>query len=532
MTRPETSLERNGENFPSEGPLRARDSEEQPGQDGTMAVCRGFRPLLAGLDSTMLQDQPFPMLVVENVLPLELYEALRSSLPGYVDDAGTFNCSLPALGLDHYPEGYPATLGDDLPDNTKLARRAFELLEDPTLPEVWREFVRVNNSQEALQHMLHVFGEALLREHPDFEQRFGALSDLQAVQRYTRQLQPNEVELDTPLLIHTPVKGVVSQQRGPHLKTLDKPIEGFFYLTPAGFDGPEERLEFFAIEEGVQPLFGAGLQTDPKGLRVARTVPVRGNTLVMFLNTPRSIQTIAPRCKTPYSLLAVEILVQVQAPLFQVPRRPLQASPTPAKTSVESGASPVQSAADFRMDRPFVGAGWYAPERDSAGSFRWTGPTSESWIDLHWDGAGDALLRCHVRHAISDKALETLKIQVQDHTPVVKRRLHEGGILLETVIPQEVLEPSQGRVRIHFHVPDTAKASRDPGAGRSDPRLLGIGVAGLSIVPHVRKPKGDRKKEPGADGVVAARDGATKQSRVAKGFERLLRLLGIGNGRR
>lgn len=540
MTRPETSIESKGEHLPTEAALRAPHSEGERGLAGAAAFCWGFRPLTAGLDATMLDDQPFPMLVVENVLPPELYEALRSSLPGYLENAGTFNCSLPALGLDHYPDGYPATLKDDLPDNTKMARRAFELLGDPALPDVWREFVHVNNSQEALQHMLHVFGKALLREHPDFEQRFGTLSELRAVQRFTRQLEPGEVELDTPLLIQTPVKGVVSQQRGPHLKTLDKPIEGFLYLTPVGFDGPEESHEFFAIEEGVQPVFGAGLQTGPQGLRVARTVPVKGNTLVIFLNTPRSIQTISPRGKTPFPMIAVEILVQVQAPVFQVPRRPSLASPMPAQTSVEPGASLVQLATDFQIDRPFAGAGWYAPERDSAGPFRWTGPASESWIDLQWHGAGEALLRCHVRHAISDQALETLKIQVQDHTPVVKRRLHEGGILLEAVIPQEVLENAQGRVRVLFHVPDTAKASPDPGVGRADSRLLGIGVASLSMVPHVRKLKGDRKKEtvanggspatgenPTAGAATQSRD-ARRQSRLGKALKRLRRLFSSG----
>lgn len=531
MTRPETSIECKGEHLPTEDALRAHHSEDEPGPAGAAAVRWGFRPLFAGLDATMLDDQPFPMLVVENVLPPELYEALRSSLPAYLGNAGTFNCSRPALGLDDYPDGYPAALSDDLPDNTKMARRAFELLDDPALPEVWREFVRVNNSQEALQHMLQVFGEALLIEHPDFEQRFGNLSELRALQRYTRQLQPGEVELDTPLLIQTPVKGVVSQQRGPHLKSLDKPIEGFLYLTPVGFDGPEESHEFFAIEEGGQPVFGAGLQTDPKGLRVVRTVPVRGNTLVIFLNTPRSIQAISPRVKTPFPLIAVEILVQVHAPLFQVPRRPSLASPKPAQTSVEPGASLVQAATDFQIDRPFAGAGWYAPERDSAGPFRWTGPASESWIDLQWHGAGDALLRCHVRHAISDRALKTLKIQVQDHTPVVKRRLHEGGILLEAVIPQEALEPSQGRVRVHFHVPDTAKASPDPGAGRADSRLLGIGVASLSIVPYVRKPRGDRKKAVVVDGDIADSGDTAKQNRMTKELKRLMRLLWGGRER-
>ncbi|MEZ0385889.1 MAG: hypothetical protein ACAI34_02390 [Verrucomicrobium sp.] len=490
----------------------------------------------------MLNEEPFPMLVVENALPSEQYEALRSSLPGYVENAGTFNCIRPALGLDHYPDGCPASLRDDLPDNTKLARRAFELLADPALPEVWGEFVRVNTGQEALQNMLHVFGGALLREHPDFEQRFGALSDLQAVQRYTRQLQSNEVELDTPLLLHTPVKGVVSQQRGPHLKTLDKPIEGFLYLAPVGFDGPEAVHEFFAVEEGVEPLFGAGLQTEPKGLRLARAVPVRGNTLVIFLNTPRSIQTIAPRRTTPYPLIAVEVLMQVQAPLFQVPRRPSQDSPTTVQASAATGSSPLQPATHFQIDRPFAGAGWYAPERDSTGPFRWTGPTCESYIDLLWDGAGDGMLRCHVRHAISDKALETLKVQVQDHTPVVKRRLHEGGVQLEAVIPREVLENSQGRVRVHFHVPGTARASHVSGEGGADSRLLGIGVASLSIVPFVRKPKGDRKREAVVDGdnatSVENSAGAAKmpgdaraQSRLAKGLQKLLRLFGGGNGR-
>ncbi|WP_265593583.1 hypothetical protein [Verrucomicrobium sp. BvORR034] len=543
MTRPETSFDCKVGQSPTEDALCPLLPAVGPGLADSKVSPWGFRPLLAGFDATMLNEEPFPMLVVENALPSELYEALRSSLPGYLENAGIFNCIRPALGLDHYPEGHPASLRDDLPDNTKMARRAFELLADPALPKVWGEFVRVNTGQEALQSMLHVFGKALLREHPDFEQRFGALSDLQAVQRYTRQLQSNEVELDTPLLLHTPVKGVVSQQRGPHLKTLDKPIEGFLYLAPVGFDGPEAVHEFFAVEEGAEPLFGAGLQTESKGLRLARTVPVRGNTLVIFLNTARSIQTIAPRSTTPFPLIAVEVLMQMQAPLFQVPRRPSQDSPTTAQASAATGSSSLQPATHFQIDQPFAGAGWYAPERDATGPFRWTGPTCESYVDLHWDGAGDGLLRCHVRHAISDKALETLKIQVQDHTPVVKRRLHEGGIQLEAVIPREVLENSQGRVRVHFHVPETARASHVSGGGGVDSRPLGIGIASLSIVPHIRKPKGDRKKQVVAEGDNAASVGSSSaeaakmpgdaktQSRLGKGFKKLMRLFGGGNGR-
>jgi hypothetical protein len=499
-----------------------------------------FRPLLDGYDAKMLEEEPFPLLVVENALPSELYQSLRQSLPGYLDTPCTFNCSRPTQGLDHYPEGYPASLNDDLPDNTKMGRRAFEMLADPALPEVWRVFVSVNTGQEALRSMLNVFGDVLLREYPDFESRFGSLSELQAVQRFTKQLTPNEVELDATFLLHTPVHGPVSQQRGPHLKGLNKPIEGFLYLEPLGFEGPEAVHEFYAIKEGVEPVFGAGLQLETEALELVRSVPARGNTLVVFLNTPRSIQTIAPRRSTPFPLLAVEVLMQVQAPLIKVARQLSVGAPAVVSSASEPGSPLGRTSGELGVGGAFAGEGWYVPERDSVGWFQWTGPASVSYVDLPWQGSGEGLLRCHVRHAISDNALETLNIQVQDHTLGLKRRQHEGGVLIEAAIPMEVLERFPGRVRVHFHVPGTARPSQIPGAGGVDSRLLGIGVGSLSIVPFVSKRKAAPIKEAskeaptkGDSSGLAAKvgDGAATRTRPEKGLRRLRRFFKSLRGR-
>ncbi|WP_075090148.1 2OG-Fe(II) oxygenase [Verrucomicrobium spinosum] len=323
-----------------------------------------------------LEPHPFPMVVLEKALPESLYRELELALPKCLKESAMMRIFEPGLNANHYPMGKTATLQHSLPDNTKAARTARDLLADPELPQVWRDFIEANLSQEALSACLQRFGAAILQEYPDFERRFGPLSSLRARRRGIDPAGPGDVELDVLVGAQTAVAGEACAQRGAHLKKNNKVIECYLYFRPDEDDGQDGAHEFFAIKEPGSLTFGAGWQVDRDKVKVARSVPSRGNTMVAWVNTARSIQQVAPRNPTPFALPFVELLVQLPEPLFEVDRLPALVD-----GGVPEEAMGTQQPPD--KDTQFK-SGWHSPERDGGGLFQWMGPGTPSVIEVPW----------------------------------------------------------------------------------------------------------------------------------------------------
>jgi hypothetical protein len=73
----------------------------------------------------------------------------------------------------------------------------------------------------------------------------------------------------------------------------------------------------FGVGEGT-PRYARWRQTDRRGLQLERTVPYRTNTLVVTLNTRRSIQALSARGPGTRPLMYFHFLARVRHKLFDL----------------------------------------------------------------------------------------------------------------------------------------------------------------------------------------------------------------------
>jgi Phytanoyl-CoA dioxygenase (PhyH) len=154
---------------------------------------------------------------------------------------------------------------------------------------------------------------------------------------------------------------------------------------------------------------------------------------------------------------------------------PPVADPDPAAFS-----SALPNAADYSMDQAVTGLGWHAPERDGEHWFRWTGPETESWLDLSWKEAGDATVICEVLHSVAPEVTQSLQVRVNDEPVSLSWRASGRLTVVAGRVPESVLQKNSDRVRLSVHVGKTLRLC-DLNSASNDTRPLGLAIAGLRL---------------------------------------------------
>lgn len=158
----------------------------------------------------------------------------------------------------------------------------------------------------------------------------------------------------------------------------------------------------------------------------------------------------------------------------------LASRPTTAAAAV--GA---RDAHTFCFDRRIPGSGWYGSERMGDAWFSWTGPDTESSIDLQPPPCDHLLLRVSVAHALHPDALHETQLFVNGAalTTVVRS---EGNIHhLEAAVPTAAVQTPGDVARITIRTPFVLKpCDVDPDNG--DTRALGLAVTSVALLPASR----------------------------------------------
>jgi hypothetical protein len=251
--------------------------------------------VLSSRSAADVTADPYPHLVVERAIDDELCRSLTQDFPP----------------IDVF------TNGRRVGDNVKFNYPAARALADPRVSVRWKEFLRDHVTHEFYRDIVRVFGPALRREHPDLESRLGPLDALRTGLLRRDGFECCEVLLDGLLGLHTPVAGPPRQERRPHVKGRDRLLVGFLYLRADDDAADGGAFEMFRVGERT-PRYARWRQTDQRDLQLARTVPYRSNTLVVTLNTRRSIQALSARGPGTRPLMYFHFLARVRHKLFDL----------------------------------------------------------------------------------------------------------------------------------------------------------------------------------------------------------------------
>ncbi len=136
----------------------------------------------------------------------------------------------------------------------------------------------------------------------------------------------------------------------------------------------------------------------------------------------------------------------------------------------------------FTMDADCFAFEWYGIEKEIDELFRWTGPRTESTLDIPFKISSDIEIKIHVLFSVTEEIVQQLKIFLNYHLMNFKIEKHKRiGWWLILTIPHDIAnQGAKNNLRMMFKVPHTVSPLElDP--YHRDRRQLGIAVGQIEI---------------------------------------------------
>ncbi len=240
--------------------------------------------ILARLDPSHIVHEPFPYLHSTECLDPDYYAELNAVYPSV-----------------------EKVLGDrPLKNNYAYLMQTRKVFDDPEIPAIWRDFFAYHTSHEFLEEFLAFWQDAIKTEYPDIEARIGKrMSEVSTEIRYpgkkgTPENRNADFMLDCQFGINSPVTSQ-SIVRGPHIDDIHKLFNALLYFRQPDDESEGGDFIIYRPKSKSGHFYQNGQRDiDDHYVEPVATVPYRPNTLVMMLNTSRSIHGVSPRGLTKH----------------------------------------------------------------------------------------------------------------------------------------------------------------------------------------------------------------------------------------
>lgn len=243
--------------------------------------------------------EPFPHIVVGEALPGELFAALQAAYPSLQTVSGRRRFE----------------------NNLAYQRSARDVVDGAAYPQIWREFFAFHTSAAFHAELARVWADTIRREYPKLEARFGRpVEQADVAMRDPRQSDPARHDLvyDCQFVVNSPVRAE-SSVRPPHVDSTQTLVAALLYFRTPGDDSRGGELEMFTPTERL--VYDQKRQVPAGSLRRFKTVPYAANTLVSWINSPRSLHGVSPRSVTPFTRQYVNVIAECYkgGALFDLP---------------------------------------------------------------------------------------------------------------------------------------------------------------------------------------------------------------------
>jgi len=160
----------------------------------------------------------------------------------------------------------------------------------------------------------------------------------------------------------------------------------------------------------------------------------------------------------------------------------------------EPGLKPLQRATRFGLEDQLPGFEWYGVETRGSGTYRWSGPSRLSTVELPISCVGAVLVRaCVLYHYQEDLSRDVEVIVNSERTPHTVEFDDLGHIILQALVPDTIGVRQSGRpLSISFLVKRTCRPA-DFGDIK-DERWLGLAVTWVELTPIAESPPNEQDR--------------------------------------
>ena len=242
--------------------------------------------VLQNTDNIQFKSNFFPYIVIDDALPLELYNMLKSSLPS----------SEKIIGNNEYHE------------NFAYRYNANNSLKDKDISNEWKEFIKYHTSYKFLEEFYNIFGDSIKKIYKAEKEKL--FNENNVGVRFEKK---NFFNLDCQFVINTPTNGNTAVIE-PHL---DNPVEfyaGLLYMKDDDDDSVGGNLTTYTFKD--KPSFYGKSRVRDEKVNLIEEIEYKKNRLVMFLNSPYSLHGVTKRSKTKFYRKYINIIGEFNFELF------------------------------------------------------------------------------------------------------------------------------------------------------------------------------------------------------------------------
>ena len=228
----------------------------------------------------------FPYLIIDDALPIDLYNKLKSSFPS----------NEKIIAHNEYKE------------NFAYRYNANQSLNDPKISNDWKEFIRYHTSFDFLNEFYDIFGDSIKKIYKVEKDKLFNENSIGV-----RFQKKNYFNLDCQFVINTPTSGDTSVIE-PHL---DNPVEFYaalLYMKDDDDDSNGGNLTTYTFKD--KPSFYGKSRVREDKINLIEEIEYKKNRLVMFLNSPYSLHGVTKRSKTNFYRKYINIIGEFNFELF------------------------------------------------------------------------------------------------------------------------------------------------------------------------------------------------------------------------
>ena len=243
--------------------------------------------LLSYLKRAQVKLDPFPHLIVENVLPEALYTQLDSTFPESLMLSDSKN------------------IINDRGHTKRLLRRSFDSFD--RIDDIWYSFSKANSGPDFFKAVVNFFlADCIDSIYPSLRKQ---LINFEVVPRTGQETNDSgKLLTDFQLVLNKPVNDSFTS-RSPHLDNPQQIFALLYYMRKSDDFSVGGGLSLFSpTENALREQHGRNRSIDEKFLRPRSILPYSSNTLILFLNTRGSYHSVQPIYRQNVARRSVNII--------------------------------------------------------------------------------------------------------------------------------------------------------------------------------------------------------------------------------